>query len=75
MKCAGCGGEMIQRSPLRLLFAGSVMRAATPLVFLVPYFRVLDIVPVTAGGYLIVWALAGRGFWCRQCKKFSVIRG
>jgi hypothetical protein len=74
MKCATCGQEMVKKSRARLLIVGALMLATIPLVFFIPYFWLLDIFLALAGGYLIVWAIVGGGFWCRTCKKPGKVR-
>ena len=65
---------MVQKSQARLVIVGILMLATIPLNFFVPYFWLPGIFLVLVGGYLIVWAVFGRGFWCRTCKKFNAVR-
>ncbi len=70
--CRTCSGELIQKNRLRLFLVGVLMVAAPGIAFIVPYFWVPGIVLLLTGGYLIVWATIGRGYWCRTCKKISL---
>jgi hypothetical protein len=65
---------MVQKSPPRLLAVGLLMLATLPLAFLVPRIWWAELVLLPTGAYLVVWAVVGRGGWCRHCKKFSVVR-
>jgi hypothetical protein len=71
VKCSTCGGEMVQKSPLRLFVAGMLMVASLAIAAFVPYFLAPGIILLLAGIYLMVWATVGKGRWCRECKKFS----
>jgi hypothetical protein len=73
--CPGCGGEMVQKSRLRLFVVGSLLTASLALATLVPYFWAPGIILMLAGLYLIVWATLGKGRWCRECKRFSIFSG
>jgi hypothetical protein len=73
MNCKTCGGEMIQKSRVRLLVVGVLMFATIPLAFFIPFFWMVDIVLVLTGAYLLMWATLGRGYWYRNCKKFSSV--
>jgi hypothetical protein len=72
IKCNTCGGEMFQKSRVRLFFVGFCMVASIAIAALVPYFWAPGAILVLAGGYLMVWATLGKGLWCRTCKKFNV---
>jgi hypothetical protein len=63
---------MVQKSRGRLAVVGGLMVYSAGLGFFVPYFWVPGMVLVLAGGYLLVWAPAGKGCWCRNCKKFGL---
>jgi hypothetical protein len=49
------------------------MFATIPLAFFIPFFWMVDIVLVLTGAYLLMWATLGRGYWYRNCKKFSSV--
>lgn len=66
---------MVRRSPLRLVLVGLPMAAAPAIAAFVPYLWVPVIVSALAGLYLIAWATLGMGYWCRECKRFSVLAG
>jgi hypothetical protein len=34
------------------------------------WFAPLAILPLLIAAYLFVWAISGKGLWCRNCKKF-----
>ena len=71
-KCTVCGTEMIQKSRARLLAVGFCFLA---LAGLAAAFRVLWVpgaIAALASAYLITWATAGKGRWCRQCKTFRI---
>jgi hypothetical protein len=70
--CSICGGEMVQKSRLRLLVVGLLMIAATSIAFVVPHFWSASVILFLTGAYLVVWAVLGRGAWCRQCKRFNI---
>lgn len=64
---------MVRKSPLRLVLVGLVMAAAPAAAVFVPYLWATAVVSALAGLYLIAWAILGRGYWCRECKKFSLL--
>jgi hypothetical protein len=72
MKCKSCGGEMIQRNRPRMFAVGLAMVASPAVAYLVPLFLLPAIFLTLVGAYLLVWAAAGQGRWCRNCKKFSL---
>lgn len=63
---------MIRKSRLRLFVVGLLMIAALPIAAYIPLLWPPAIISALAGVYLIVWATAGKGRWCRTCKRFSV---
>lgn len=65
---------MIRKSPARLLFVGLVFLLAAVLIGLRlgHWWPAFLFGPV--GAYLVVWATLGRAAWCRNCKKFSVVK-
>jgi hypothetical protein len=71
MTCKACGGEMIQKSRVRLVVVGVLMLASSALALVIPHFWVPAIILALTGAYLLCWAAMGRGGWCRNCKKFS----
>jgi hypothetical protein len=69
--CRRCGGEVVQKDKGRLIVVGILMLASTlsgllwwPLWVPGPFLGLI-------GGYLLVWAIAGQGRWCRGCKQFG----
>jgi hypothetical protein len=73
LRCGTCGGEMVQKSRLRLFIVGCLMVASLAVAGFFPYFLLPGIILLVTGGYLIVWAMLGKGRWCRECKKFSIL--
>ena len=71
-KCPVCGTEMIQRSRLRLLVVGFCMMASVGLAVVGPVLWGPSILAALAGAFLVTWATAGKGRWCRQCKTFRI---
>lgn len=71
-RCPACGGELIQKSRVRLLLTGLAMLAAVGLAHVWPALRAPAIVLALTGIYLVIWATLGRARWCRSCKKFPL---
>jgi hypothetical protein len=70
-ECKRCGGEVVQKSRSRLSLLGILMLAALGLGMLWwPLWLPAAIIGLT-GAYLLVWAVVGRGRWCRGCKRFD----
>jgi hypothetical protein len=65
---------MVRKSPLRLMLVGLLMVAAPTVAALVPSLWAPTIVSALTGLYLIAWATLGKGYWCRECKRFSLVR-
>ena len=72
MRCRTCGGDMVQKSRLRLSAIGLLMTTSIAIVFRFAWFWVPAILLIPMGIYLLVWATLGRGYWCRSCKKISL---
>src|SRR5690242_8332249 len=72
-RCGTCGGAMVRKNRSRLLLVGLLMLASPAVAVFVPYLWGPAIVLVMTGLYLIIWATLGRGYWCRECKKFSLL--
>ena len=72
MKCPTGGGEMIQKNRIRLFAAGIGLIFLSTLAFGWRWLWVPGIMLALAGAYLVIWSVAGRGRWCRNCKNFSV---
>jgi len=72
MKCKSCNGEMIQKSRWRLFIVGGLMSVSVLTALFFPFFWAPGIILVFTGVYLMVWATFGKGYWCRNCKKFSL---
>jgi peptidoglycan biosynthesis protein MviN/MurJ (putative lipid II flippase) len=71
MKCPGCGSELIQKSPVRLLLASAVMLAAAiAALFLYAVFWIAAAMFLVIAVYLLAWSTLGKGLWCRRCKSF-----
>ncbi len=73
MKCKTCGGEMIQKNRARLIVVGLLMIASLSVAHYFPLFWAPGIILFLTGIYLLVWGTLGRGGWCRNCKKFSLL--
>jgi len=66
--CHRCRGPVTRRSRPLLLLVG-ILFCILPLPFLrIPLSWLPALFMIPAGLYLIYWASAGRGLWCRQCK-------
>jgi hypothetical protein len=63
---------MISKNRSRLFLVGLLLIALSCLALVVFYFWVPGVLFALAGAYLVVWATAGRGQWCRTCKRFNV---
>jgi hypothetical protein len=63
---------MVQKSPARLLAVGLLMLATLPVAFFVRSLGWAELIFAPTGCYLVIWAVLGRGGWCRNCKKFSL---
>jgi hypothetical protein len=70
-QCRRCGGEVVQKPLTRLTSVGLVMIAALILPIVWPILWAPAIIVGLTGGYLMAWALIGRGRWCRGCKRFD----
>ncbi len=71
--CPTCGSALIQKSRGRLLTVGALMIvAAGAAAWFVPHAVVAAVITVLAGAYLVVWGSAGKGRWCRTCKRFPL---
>ncbi|HVA51868.1 MAG TPA: hypothetical protein VNH11_36335 [Pirellulales bacterium] len=69
--CKRCGGEVVQKPVARLMLVGVAMLAGAGLGAGSPMLWVPAAVLGLTGIYLLIWALAGRGRWCRGCKRFD----
>ena len=69
--CKRCGGEVVQKSRVRLALVGVLMLAPLGLGVLWPPLWVPAVILGLTGVYLLVWASAGHGRWCRGCKCFD----
>jgi hypothetical protein len=70
-KCPTCGTVMIQKSRPRLIIVGVCLVASLGLAVAVPMLWIPSLLTTATGIFLIVWATAGNGRWCRQCKTFK----
>ncbi|WP_165228336.1 hypothetical protein [Aquisphaera insulae] len=50
------------------------MAAAPAVATYVPILWAPAIISALTGLYLIAWAACGKGYWCRECKRFSLLR-
>ncbi len=65
---------MIQKKRGRLFFVGILFVASIALAFRFPVLWIPCIIVSLTGLYLMIWATAGQGRWCRQCKTFRFFR-
>jgi hypothetical protein len=65
---------MIQKSRARLFFVGVLFLASNTLALRFPVLKIPCVVASLTGIYLLVWALAGKGRWCRECKTFRIFQ-
>ncbi len=63
---------MILKNRVKLFVVGLGMIAAPGLAIVFRHFWLPSSVLALAGAYLLLWATIGKGYWCRNCKKFSV---
>ena len=70
VQCRRCGGEVVQKSRSRLALVGALMLVSVGLGVLWAPLWVPAVVLGLTGVYLMAWASAGRGRWCRGCKRF-----
>jgi hypothetical protein len=71
VQCRRCSGEVVQKSRARLAIVGILMFAILGLGLLWPPLWLPAVVFGMTGAYLLIWASAGRGRWCRGCKRFD----
>jgi hypothetical protein len=71
--CNVCGEEMTVRNKARLLSTGICMLVPLGLAFVFPVLWAPAIILSLTGGYLLAWAIIGKGRWCRNCKRFNVL--
>lgn len=75
MNCPTCDGPLVQKNRTLLLAVGVAMAVAALVVDLVSFaFLVPALLLLAAGVFLLVWAIYGRGLWCRTCKRFPARR-
>ena len=67
------GHDCVQKDTVRLFVAGLAMVASPAVAAFVRFLWAQAIVLALTGIYLITWATLGRGYWCRECKKFSLL--
>jgi hypothetical protein len=69
--CQRYGGKVVQKSRARLVAVGGLMLTGLGLGLLWPLLLIPAVILGLTGAYLLVWASAGRGRWCRGCKRFD----
>jgi MFS superfamily sulfate permease-like transporter len=62
---------MVRRPLWQLFSAGALMILWNVLAVVSFYFLIPGTVLAVIGVYLIVWAIFGKGYWCRNCKRFD----
>lgn len=70
--CPACGHPLTQKSRLKLFLAGAALLLLSVPLVLRPYVWTIAILLGAIGLYLLMWGVAGKGRWCRRCKKFPV---
>jgi hypothetical protein len=69
MRCLVCGGELTQKSRLKLLASGlGMLPVAVAFPAFAPVLWIAAALLVIVAAYLITWSTLGKGLWCRQCK-------
>ena len=70
--CRRCASsDLVSKSRARLLLVGVLMIGALGVAPLwAPLWGPATLSAAT-GAYLLLWATAGRGRWCRTCKRFD----
>ena len=63
-----CQGELTRRGRLQLFVVGVLLCTPALIAIRIPLLWLPTIIMILAGLYLVYWATAGRGLWCRQCK-------
>jgi hypothetical protein len=71
VQCRRCGGEVVQKSPVRLAVVGALMLASTGVAMVSAWLRLPSAILGLTGAYLLAWATVGRARWCRGCKRFD----
>ncbi len=73
--CPTCGSPLIRRPPLVLGLSGLAFAAiAAAAILLSPRLFLIAFVAFLIACYLLTWAIAARGYWCRNCKTFPTRR-
>jgi fatty acid desaturase len=67
-RCNRCQGELTHRSRPQLLWVGIALCLLPLAAIRIPLLWLPAIFMIFAGTYLVYWATAGKGLWCRQCK-------
>lgn len=71
MNCSYCGGELTQKSRASLLVASILLFVGAVASFvMIPLIWIIGVLFLVTAIYLFAWGTRGKGFWCRQCKKF-----
>jgi hypothetical protein len=71
IQCKRCGGEVVQKPIGRLVLVGVAMLACAGLAAGWSVLWLPTTILGLTGVYLLIWAVAGRGRWCRGCKRFD----
>jgi hypothetical protein len=69
--CRRCGGEVVQKSVIRLILVGVAMLAAACLGIVWSHLWLPALVLALTGAYFVAWVMIGQGRWCRGCKRFD----
>jgi hypothetical protein len=69
--CKRCGGQVVQKIRLRLAVIGDLMLAGGGLGWVWAPLCAPGAILGLTGAYLLTWASAGRGRWCRGLKRFD----
>jgi len=69
--CPRCGGPVMQLPRVQLGAVGLALVLIAAMMPLANHWLLLPGVAVAlTGGWLILWAIFGKGRWCRMCKIF-----
>jgi hypothetical protein len=69
--CGRCAAEVVSKSRARLVLVGVLMIGALGVAPLWAPLWAPATLSAATGAYLLLWATAGRGRWCRTCKRFD----
>jgi hypothetical protein len=70
-QCSVCSTELVKKDRRVLITAGAALAmAAIGLVFADnPWLWLFALFLASISFYLLSWGIAGKGYWCRTCKR------